>query len=489
MQFEHRPYLSNIYRVQDRNLVLRCSRQTEKSTFLCNSILYEACTRPGVQILFVCPREQQGRTFSRTRLISTIEQSPMIRRCLLGSRRSRVPVFNMEFANGSTLAIRAAYNSADACRGLSADLLMIDEFQDVAAGHLPVLQETLSHSDCGRTILVGTPKSTENHLQSMFARSTANEWSVWCPSCLTGVLLDERCLGPVTITCPNCRSPLDQRVGKWVPRNSNAAWGQGFWINHLMVPWLNYDEIVERQQSYDLVRFKNEVLGLPSVTGDHIVTRAELEACCTDFGIANSLEDVPPLGRDQLMAGIDWGGGGTSRTVLVIGFMRSDFKFQVCRFERFDSGDDPARVVREVAQRCRMFRVHYIAADGGGNGHVLNRLLMDSLGWQSHLSAILYSTSEQEPRQDGVLMKWTVNRSATIGVLFSRVKKEMLLFPRVADCSGFLDEFACETAEYDDINRSVRYSHPEGQQDDALHATNYALLVATRLTSAGTWSE
>jgi hypothetical protein len=60
----------------------------------------------------------------------------------------------------------------------------------------------------------------------------------------------------------------------------------------------------------------------------------------------------------------------------------------------------------------------------------------------------------------------------------------MLLFPRVVDCSGFLDEFACETAEHDDINRVVRFSHPEGQQDDALHATNYVLHVAIRLTAA-----
>jgi len=42
--------------------------------------------------------------------------------------------------------VRAAYHSADAARGISADLLLVDEFQDIAAGDLPVLQETLSHS-------------------------------------------------------------------------------------------------------------------------------------------------------------------------------------------------------------------------------------------------------------------------------------------------------------------------------------------------------
>jgi hypothetical protein len=92
--------------------------------------------------------------------------------------------------------------------------------------------------------------------------------------------------------------------------------------------------------------------------------------------------------------------------------------------------------------------------------------------------AILYSAADHAPRRDGVLIKWTVNRSATIGVVFSRIKKQMMVFPRVEETGTFLDEFASEIAEYDNITRTVRYSHPETQQDDALHATNYALLLA-----------
>ena len=64
--------------------------------------------------------------------------------------------------------------------------------------------------------------------------------------------------------------------------------------------------------------------------------------------------------------------------------------------------------------------------------------------------------------------------------MFSRIKKKTLLFPRKADCTTFLDEFACEIAEYDDYTRSVKYTHPSSQPDDALHATNYALLIAMR---------
>lgn len=95
--------------------------------------------------------------------------------------------------------------------------------------------------------------------------------------------------------------------------------------------------------------------------------------------------------------------------------------------------------------------------------------------------AILYAETGQEPRREGDLWKWTVGRSITIGGVFSRVKKRSLRFPRAADCGSFLDEFACELAEYNDETRSVRYTHPDNTQDDALHATNYALVIGIRL--------
>jgi hypothetical protein len=79
-------------------------------------------------------------------LFPAIEQSPFIRRILLGKSKRRPPISHMIFDNGSQLFVRAAFHSGDACRGLSVDLLMVDEFQDVAANDLPVLQETLSHA-------------------------------------------------------------------------------------------------------------------------------------------------------------------------------------------------------------------------------------------------------------------------------------------------------------------------------------------------------
>ena len=484
ISFCGRRYLPEIYAVSDRNLVLRCSRQVEKSTFLANTILYEACTKPGIQILLVAPRLEQALVFVRSRLFPALQQSPLIRRELLGRSAQRPPLMNMKFANGSALFVRAAYHSADACRGISAQLLLVDEFQDIAAGDLPILEEVMSHAEHGRTIVTGTPKSIDNHLEGRFSLATANEWTVNCPQCGKGVLLDERSLGPRGLICPQCIAPLDANQGRWVPRNPEATWGESFAINYLMVPWGNYDKVLMKQQSYDICKFNNEVLGVPTTLGEHVVTLAELEACCTELPMADTLEQVPPEGRARLIAGIDWGGGGTSRTVVVIGFMRGDYVFQVCRMERFAATEEPELVLKAIANRCAQFQVRFMAADGGGNGSVFNRLLFDRYRAQLGLFAILYGSSRQEPQPDGVLFKWTIDRTASIGALFSRVKKQTILFPRVSDSASYLAEFACEVAEYDDVNRSVRYSHPDTMQDDCLHATNYALSLAVYAHSA-----
>jgi Phage terminase large subunit gpA, ATPase domain len=131
ISFAGRPYLRAPYKSSARRLVIRASRQVEKSTFLVNTILYWAVRRPGVQILFVCPRLEQARVFSTSRLLPAILESPFIKRCLLGKGRQKLQVMNVRCANGSEVYIRAAYHSADAARGIDADLLLIDEFVPV----------------------------------------------------------------------------------------------------------------------------------------------------------------------------------------------------------------------------------------------------------------------------------------------------------------------------------------------------------------------
>jgi hypothetical protein len=219
-------------------------------------------------------------------------------------------------------------------------------------------------------------------------------------------------------------------------------------------------------------------LGLPTALGDHIITREEVEACCSLRPMARSRDDLPPHGRGPAVIGVDWGGGTAARTVVCIGYMRSDNIFEVCYLETFAANEEPNYLINQVAQRCRQFGVQFIAADGGGAGIHLNRMLARELACEIY--GIFYTASSQQPRQNGVLWDWSVPRTATIGHVFSRIKLRRILFPRIEDCGSLLEEFWCEIAEYDEYSRTIKYTHAATQHDDTLHATNYALLLGRR---------
>jgi len=481
ISFAGRPYLRDIYNSTARRIVLRCSRQMEKTTFICNVVVHAAVTIPGIRIVIVFPRQEQAGVFANSRLVPAIMESPFIRRVLLGNKSRSPQITHMRFANGSEVYIRAAYHSADAVRGIDGDYLLIDEYQDIAGGDLPVLEETLSHSPHRRVFLTGTPKTVDNHLEDAFNRSTANEWRVHC-ECGEMVFLDEKCLGPAGPICPECQASIDPSFGLWVPRNPDSAWGDGFTLNHLATPWLSYAELLERQQSYHPAMFRNECLGLPTVLGDHIVTRDEVEQCCTERPMAKSLQDLSRTLSGQLIAGVDWGGGGVSRTVLVIGYMSDSDHFNVVFMERYRAQENPDEILEAIAQRCEQFNVRLIAADGAGNGSVYNNLLLNMMPNVVGLYAMIYSVADHEPRQyKGRLWNWTIGRTPSLGMVFTRVKKQRICFPRLEDCSSFLDEIWCEVAEYDDHKRTIKYTHPETQPDDTLHALNYAVVLARAL--------
>ena len=119
------------------------------------------------------------------------------------------------------------------------------------------------------------------------------------------------------------------------------------------------------------------------------------------------------------------GGGVVSRTVLVIGYMQDDDHFHVVFMERYHAQEDPNEILEAIVRRCTEFRTGLIAADGAGNGSVYNNLLLNMIPQVRGLYAMIYSVSDQQPRQyKGRLWNWTIGRTPSIGMVFTRIKKQ-----------------------------------------------------------------
>jgi len=103
------------------------------------------------------------------------------------------------------------------------------------------------------------------------------------------------------------------------------------------------------------------------VTGDHVVSRAELEACCQDVPFVKSLADI----RVELKGNcgrIDWGGGGyltdnSGDWLYAQRFLLSGLSVRVALIRRTIL----AMLLNYIAGLCQLFEVRCIAADGGGS--------------------------------------------------------------------------------------------------------------------------
>ncbi len=162
-----------------------------------------------------------------------------------------------------------------------------------------------------------------------------------------------------------------------------------------------------------------------------------------------------------------------------------DRRFCVLRCDRWPPQKNPNHIVQHVSALCVRLGVRWIAADDNGNGSVYNRVLLENLKEQGHtlrgFYGMLYAADTETPKPHGALTRWNIGRTPTIGRMFGRIKLKLLLFPQVSQSGSFLDDFVNVVGEFDDSNRVLRYTKPDDRQDDCVHATNYAELLAMRV--------
>lgn len=176
------PHMRAIYNSSAQDIVMKFSRQTAKSTTLANILLSRALMKNNFRQLYVSPAKDQTTEFSRDKLEPVIQNSPLIKNHFLDSRLVQ-NVLKKEFANGSVVNLRYALLNADRVRGISADVNLFDETQDLRKDVIAVIRETMSRSLHKKTIYAGTPKRTKGTLADLWYKSTQYEYAIQCEGC------------------------------------------------------------------------------------------------------------------------------------------------------------------------------------------------------------------------------------------------------------------------------------------------------------------
>jgi phage terminase large subunit GpA-like protein len=173
---EDYPHMRTIYNCDADKITMKFSRQTAKSTSLANILLARAYTNPQLRQLYVSPAVAQTQEFARDKLEPLINTSPISKNFVDSHQVQNV--FKKEFKNGSVINLRYALLNADRIRGISADVNLFDECQDLKKDVIGVIEETMSRSEIKKSIYVGTPKRTKGTLADYWFKSTQNEYAV-----------------------------------------------------------------------------------------------------------------------------------------------------------------------------------------------------------------------------------------------------------------------------------------------------------------------
>jgi hypothetical protein len=500
--FAERPYLRQIYDTGSKRTLLKCGRQVEKSTSLGNKALSYSCLVSGFRTLYVSPTSTQTREFSVDRLKEPVETCPVLGAFTKPALNQNV--LSKQFINWSRITLRYAFLSPDRVRGIPADLVLIDEIQDIITDFIPVIEECASHSeDYGIFSYSGTPKSLDNTLEQYWQNlSTQNEWVVPCfrhqqvDKVNNKLLPYWNILGEENI---GLEGPICDRCGARIyPDHPDARWAslrtpdlpspmEGFHISQLMVPWIHkssekWNDILHKQATYGRARFFNEVLGEAYDSGIRPLTRDNLESNCAKPADPASYLSHMNMSEEDLawweqqksnlaiFGGIDWGTGENSYTVLTLStYMGS--KFVVFYVHRFTGPEvEPVPQLEKISEIIQRFNVRIVGTDYGG-GYDRNDTLLRRFG-PKRIVRYQYvgfrgKVCEWDPKQH----RYKGNRTEMLSIVFNSIKRGLYVFPywRVFQ-APYAQDLLNIFSEYSDTQRATTYDHAKGTTDDTMHS-------------------
>lgn len=455
---------------------------THNSTLLGNILLCYMCLIAQYKALYVSPSATQTKTFSNDRIKDPIEVSTMLKQ--FTTRMLSQNILEKQFVNRSKLTLRYAYLNADRVRGIPAYMLAVDEIQDILTDNIPVIEECLSHApkSLKRFVYSGTPKSLDNHLEYLRANnSTQNEWVVPCEACNHWNILGEKNVGRNFLICEKCGKRIYPAHPKaqWAVGVEGADW-ESFRINQLMVPWLPWKDILYKYKKYSRQRFHNEVLGVAYDSGTRPLTTAQVRAACNpDLSILD-VEQYRPLSSAQpLFAGVDWGTGENSYTVLYL-CTYVDTRFRVIYAHRFEGKEtDPEVQIKLIIEMIRWFNVKWIGTDYGG-GFSQNNALIKAFGAQRVLRfQYVAQMTKAKVAWDAGLKRFKVLRTEVMSDIFDAIKSgkcEFFKYSEYKEPHAF--DMLSIFSEYNEKLHKIQYTHRTDKPDDSMHAFIYAWLVS-----------
>lgn len=481
-----------LYNLQENDVLLMMGRQYGKSTFIASDSLIDSFVMPFFNTLYVSPRKEQTSEFSNSKLLPFIRFSPTFRAYMLNGPTVQ-NVSKRTFTNGSSITLKYAFLTADAIRGVSADKVTIDEIQDIIMDNVPIIEECLSGSRYQWRTYAGTPKTVNNTLARLWARSTQNEWIMKCPHCNKWNILGMENIGPKYMVCKKCGKELSRDAeGQWVAKKhieDKDVYLSGFRVPQIISPTAKWSKIIEKLNTYPNAKFMNEVMALPCDSSANPISESELRVVCDDKR-PMALKRTPHTQPLHLFLGVDWGHGdvsvsaqknghATGYTVCSLGCYDWDGKFKLLGMHKFTGNEsDPIYQVEYIKKLATQLSVMAVGVDWGA-GFMHNAQLKQMLDpdrvieWQA--SDSLRVNAKWIPEAGRMVF----NRTECMTDRFVEIKNKKVEFFRWEEFKEFAQDFLTICVEFRSNGGQMYYDHV--LPDDAFHSYMICKMTADHL--------
>jgi hypothetical protein len=304
----HLPALADIVRDDHPFVAIQKSAQVGVSELLVNFALWAADTRYAGRgnVLVLMPTQNQMDDFTQGRIDKATQDSAYLRSRLQPEppRRKGADRTRLKRIGDGAIYLRGS-ESRRQVASVDADVVILDEFDQMDEGVLELARKRLSSSRRGRFIVASTPGIPEAGINGLLLQSDQRRYLLPCPGC--GLEQDLRWpenidMDRACVACRSCRALMDVLAsGRWVPQAPGNDRIHGYYLNRLYSPWANIPEMIEASRAttpFAVQEFQNSDLGETFVPPGGGISVDVVDRCRRDYALSDYAGQPCDMGID-----------------------------------------------------------------------------------------------------------------------------------------------------------------------------------------------
>jgi hypothetical protein len=175
-----KPAMASVFRSQARHRMLLAGRRTGKTWLSIAAAMAEAINRPGSRVHYLAPTLTQSRAIAWDLLLTLLPQAWI--------KTRNTTAMEIRLRNGSTIKL-GGLDHADALRGQSSNLLILDEFafaSDLKTAWQGALRPLLA-TTAGKSLWISTPAGADPFVRKVYDGAATNPgWAQWTLQSIQG---------------------------------------------------------------------------------------------------------------------------------------------------------------------------------------------------------------------------------------------------------------------------------------------------------------